>query len=427
MAHIKKLIYFEGVDKMTNKKKIISIAIIVTIIGVSGFYISTQSTAVYVSTAAVIEGDIAKYVEELGVVKVKDQMNIYAPTAGMVTEVLVDIGDQIKKGDVLVKLDGEQLSRQMAELESQRAAVLAQYKEAKQPIDNKTIEKLELEIEDIEKRVKKAEEVANNKKVLYDAGAVSQEEYQSALRSLEGEKSNLEKAKLDLELMTKPVSENIMTQYEAQIKQLDIQKEELEKSSKNFTITASMDGTILQKEVEKGSYLQPGMNIMQVGNVEELYVESDVLVGDIANVYEGSVVKMSNENLGIMDLEGVVKKIHPNAFSKVSDLGIEQKRIKVDIEIKDAVKNLRPGYDLDIKIITESKENVLLVPENSLFNIDGKDFIFVNENNKARLREVEKGIESQRQVEVVKGLKEGEMVLISPNEKVEEGISIKSQ
>ncbi|MBU5676516.1 efflux RND transporter periplasmic adaptor subunit [Alkaliphilus sp. MSJ-5] len=410
---------------MTKKKKIISIAIIVTIIGVSGFYISTGSRAVDVSTAAVIEGDIAKYVEELGVIKVKNQVNIYAPTAGMVTEVLVDIGDQVKKGDILVKLDGEQLSRQIAELESQRSAVLAQYKEAKQPIDEKNIEKLELEIVDIEKRIKTAEEAANNKKLLYDAGAVSQEEYQSALRNLEGEKSSLEKAKLDLELMRKPVSENIDVQYKAQLKQLDIQKAELEKSGKNFTIIASMDGTILQKEVEKGSYLQPGMHIMQLGNVEELYIESDVLVGDVANVYEGSVVKMSNKNLGIMDLEGVIKKIHPNAFSKVSDLGIEQKRIKVDIEIKDTIKNLRPGYDLDIKIITESKENVLLVPESSLFNIDGKDFIFVNENNKARLREVEKGIESQRQVEVVKGLKEGEMVLLSPNENIEEGISIK--
>jgi HlyD family secretion protein len=201
----------EGVNKM--KKKIISGAIIVALIGGAGFYMSSRSTAVEVNTALVTQGNLAKYVEELGAVKSKSHVNIYAPTAGMVAEVLVDVGDKIKEGDVLVKLNGEQLSRQITELEAQRSAVLAQYNEAKKPLNEKGIEKLELEIIDIEKRIKTAEETANNKKVLYDAGAISHEEYQNAIKDLDGEKSNLQKAKLDLEAMKKHVSENISIQY----------------------------------------------------------------------------------------------------------------------------------------------------------------------------------------------------------------------
>lgn len=85
-----------------------------------------------------------------------------------------------------------------------------------------------------------------------------------------------------------------------------------------------------------------------------------------------------------------MKKIYPYAFTKVSDLGVEQRRVKVDIEIKDSIKNIRPGYDLDIKIVVDSKANTILIPKDSIFDMEGKHFVFVNVDNKAELREVKR-------------------------------------
>ena len=165
-------------------KKKIGIGIIVVLMVVAVVYMTNRSTAVEVNMGEAIRGNIWEYVEELGVVKSKNNANVYANAVGTVTDVFVDIGDEIKKGDVLVKLDGEKLSRQIAELESQRSAILAQYNEAKKPTDSRAIEKLNLEIKEIEKRIRTAEEVVHNKKVLYDAGAISNEEYQNALMQL---------------------------------------------------------------------------------------------------------------------------------------------------------------------------------------------------------------------------------------------------
>lgn len=419
------LILYKDVKKL--KKKIIGIGIIVIIAAGAGIYINSVNKGVEVHTSAVLKGDIAEYVEDLGTVKVKNHENIYSPIGGKVSEVFADIGDEVKAGDVLIRLDGEQLSRQIAELDAQRSAILAQYNEAKKPLDNKNIEKLKLDISQIEKRIKTAKETVNDKKTLFEAGAISNEEYQFAVRNLEYENSNLEKAKLDLELLSKPVSENILAQYEAQLKQLDIKRKDLVDTGEDFTITASMDGKVLQKSIEKGSYLQPGMFIMEIGNVDELYVESDILVGDIVDVTEGCEVRISSKDIGLSDLEGVVKKIYPSAFSKVSDLGVEQKRVKVDIEMKDSAVELRPGYVIDIKIITNSKKDVLLIPENAVFKMDERQFVFVNENNKAVLREIKTGIKSHRQIEVNSGLNEGEIVILSPDEKIEEGVRIKGK
>ena len=383
-----------------------------------------KNKTVQVDAAVAVEGSIEKYVEELGIVKAKNQGDIYASTSGTVKEILVDIGDEVKKGDVLVKLDDMQISKEIQGLETERSAILGQYNEAKETVDIESIEKLELTVKDMERRTRRAEETANNSQRLYEAGAISHEEYKNALESLELEKSNLEKTKLDLELMNKPVSKNIIAQYEARLKQIDIQKEKLKDLSRDFTITSNIDGIVLRKTIEEGSYIQPGMDIMEIGNVEELYIESDILVDDIAYVQEGARVKISNKNLGLVDLGGEVQKIYPYAFTKVSDLGVEQRRVKVDIEIKDSIKNIRPGYDLDIKIVVDSKDNTILIPKDSIFDMEGKHFVFVNTDNKAELREVKKGLESQRQVEVISGLKEGEVVILSPDEKIEEGINI---
>ncbi|SHE40675.1 HlyD family secretion protein [Tissierella praeacuta DSM 18095] len=406
-----------------KKKVIIAIIFITIIITVS--YIKYVKRFIEVNTATVEKGNITKYVEELGVVKSENQVNIYSATTGMVSKVLVDIGHKVKKGDVLVILDKDEIIRDMEQLSNKREAILAEYNEAKQPIDNKEILKLELEIEDLEKKLANLRRILDNKKTLYNEGAISYEEYQEALLQMESETINLEKVKLDLEIIKKPISQDIVTKFETQLRQLDIQEKDLEKTYKDSIINSNIDGIVFGKFVEEGSYIQQGTCIMDIGNIDKLYIESDILVEDVMKVVEGAKVHITNKDLNIVDLEGTVKNIHPYAFAKTSDLGIQQKRVKVDIEINGNEKGLRPGYDLEVKIITEEVNNTLIVPKKALFIIDGKDYVFIDDNGKARLREVITGIENDKDVQIIQGLKEGEILILSPHKEIREGIRIK--
>lgn len=406
------------------KKKVI-IAIIFIIIVVTVSYIKYAKRFIEVNTATVEKGNITKYVEELGVVKSENQVNIYSATTGMVSKVLVDIGHKVKKGDVLVILDKDEIIRDMEQLSNKRKAILAEYNEAKKPIDNREISKLELEIEDLEKKLVNLRRILDNKKTLYDEGAISYEEYQEALLQMESETINLEKVKLDLEIIKRPISQDIVTKFETQLRQLDIQEKDLEKTYKDSIINSNIDGIVFGKFVEEGSYIQQGTSIMDIGNIDKLYIESDILVEDVMEVLEGAKVHITNKDLNIVDLEGTVKNIHPYAFAKTSDLGIQQKRVKVDIEINGNEKSLRPGYDLVVKIITEEVNNALIVPKKALFIIDGKDYVFIDDNGKAKLREVITGIENDKDVQIIQGLREGEIVILSPHKEIREGIRIK--
>jgi len=408
------------------KKRIIIIAVIIVILGATGIYSMTSSNTVEVNAEKVLKGNISEYVEEVGIVKSKNCSTIYSPTAGKISEVLVDVGDKVNKGEVLLRLDSEQLSRQVAELEAQRSAVLAQYNEAKNPSNEENIRKIEIEIENLENRIKTAEKNVNDKEKLYESGAISKEEYESAVRNLDMERNNLRKAILDLEQLKKPVSQNILAQYEAQLKQIDLQIENLRDTGEDYTIVAPISGTVLRKEVEEGSYLNQGMFIMEIGETEELYIETDVLVEDVAKIKERSKVIIYSDELGIDDLKGVVTKIHPTAFSKISDLGIEQKRVKVEIKMENTDFDIKPGYELDLRIIVNSKENALMVPKNSVFEMEDKEYVFIVDNGRAVLKEVKTGIEGQKHIEIVEGLEEGQLVILSPDNSLEDGMKVKS-
>ncbi|GAB6085296.1 efflux RND transporter periplasmic adaptor subunit [Alkaliphilus crotonatoxidans] len=406
------------------KKKIIGIIVAVAVLGTAGYYLFTQNTAITVTTAPVNQGSIEKYVEELGVVMTERRETVYAAATGRVTDVLVNIGDSVQKGELLLKIEEQQLLREIQGIEAQEAALQAQYQEALKPVDQREIERLKLELTNQENALVEAERTTENQKKLYEAGAVSHEDYQNALNQLEAQRNNLEKLSLELEILSNPHTINIAAQYQAQLKQLAIQKEALESQKEEYSIASPIEGTIMLKNIEKGSYLQPGMQLFEIGSPDNHYIEADILVSDIANVNEGDKVLISHQNLGI-ELTGTVRKIHPQAFSKISDLGIEQKRIKVEIEIQGREANLRPGYDLDIKIVTEERDKTLIIPENALFQQENQYYVYVKKNNRAVLREVQTGIESQKQVEIISGLMEGERLILSSNEELKDGAKIK--
>ncbi len=405
-------------------KKVVGAVLVVGILLTAGLLMQNKNKLVEVEVAAAKKEHIAEYVEELGLVVSETKGNVFAPAAGKVTEVMVEVGDQVEKGDVVAKIDNQQLASQLMEMEAKKAAIMAQYNEAVKPIDRKEIEKLELQLGTQKKKVEEAKRQSEIHKTLFEADAISYEEYHVVLLSEQQEEARLEAINLDLELIKKPISQNIAASYKAQLKQIDIQMEQLRKDGQNYVVTSPLRGTVMMKTAETGSYLQPGMQMMEIGDAEALYIESDVLVSEIAKIEEGSKVEVSHKDLGISGATGTIRKIYPKAFSKVSDLGIEQKRIKIEIAIEGKIEGLRPGYDLDLKIIVSSKENAVVIPENAVFEKNGKHYVFVNEKGAAALREVQKGIESRKKVEIISGLSEGEEVILSPDEKLEEGILI---
>lgn len=404
--------------------KIMSIVIVGLIIVLAIFFKVTTGNVAIAEIYQVNRGEISEYVEETGSVKSRKQRIIHSNVMGEVENINVDEGDAVKKGEILGQIDSEKIELEIKALEARIQGLKATYKEAVKPVEKSEIAKAQASVEKMKVNVNEAKRNLENSKKLYDDGAISLDAYQAAQNNLVLQENSLKIAENELKLLQKGASGNVKNKYEAQIAELIYQKEILEKSKEDLIIKAPTDGIITEVFIKEGTYVQPGMSILEIGDTKELYVEVDVLASEVGSIQEGGLVIIYNDDLGIDELKGKVEKIYPKAFSKISDLGIEQKRVKIDVSIP-GNSNLKMGYDVDAKFRLWFSADTLMVPDNAVFDMENDKLVFVVEGNKAVLKKVEIGLEGESFIEIKSGLNEGDKVIISPDEDIEEGITIK--
>ena len=407
------------------KKKIIWIVLAVLIIVAIAYKMKAGSDPISVEIEKVKKEDIEKFVEESAVVKLENETSIYSVAGGRILEVLPVVGETINKGDILAKMDDSQLKLGIKALELKKQALSAQYDEAVKGVSQNEIRKLEALIKSAEASYNSANRAAQNNKKLYEAGAISEDTYQNSLTSLASAEATLEAAKTSLDIANQGKSEFVRKQYQAQISELQLQINESTKNLNDLIVKSPISGTMMSSEIAAGKTIQPGALLFQIGDIGHIYLESELLISDIGDVKVGSPVLINNDDLGINPIKGTVRKIYPKAFSKISELGIEQKRIKIEIDFNEATALLKPEYDMDISIITDSKTSALTVSEKAIFEIDGKSSVFINEDGILKVRQIEKGIESKDRIEILNGLKEGDEVILSPDISLKEGMKIK--
>jgi len=407
------------------KKKLIWIGIfLILAASIAVYIVKMGGKAVEVETAEVTTGNIEEYIEETGTVMLEEETNVYAATAGRVVEAAREIGDEVKAGEVLVKLDNADITLQIKALEAQKLSVAAKFAEAKTPAEEQ-VSKLKALLRSAEAAHDEAKRILDNDRALYEAGAISLDSYKASVTKFAAAEASLESAQSELALAEKGLSANISKQYQAQLSEIQANIDQLIKKNKETIVYAPIDGVIMDTDIQEGAMVQAGAKLYEIGGPKGLYIESNILIEDIREIKEGSIVRIEDEDLGVKSITGTVRKIYPKAVSMTSDLGVEQKRVRIEVSLDNENEGLKPGYDMVIKIVTQGKENTLLIPDKAAFEYQGKDSVFVNEGGIAKLREIVTGLESGEQIEVLSGLKAGELVILTPNDTLEDGMKVK--
>ena len=183
-----------------------------------------------------------------------------------------------------------------------------------------------------------------------------------------------------------------------------------------------VDGVVLDRPITNERYLSAGTTLLEIGRLEELEVEADVLSLDIAAAKIGDRVEISVPPAGREPAYGTVHRIYPTGFTKLSSLGVEQQRVKVIIRFDEgelqrllSEGGLGVGYRVRVKILTAASPKALLVPRSALFRgADNEWRLFVVRAGRAVLQKVEVGLMNDVQVEITEGVKEGEPVVLAP-------------
>jgi HlyD family secretion protein len=324
--------------------------------------------------------DIAKTFKEEGIVKAEKETIVSSLYGGKLTGISVKEGDNVQAGDVLATFDSQELHYQIQALEGQLRSIEAQ----------KDLEELTIDLE--------------TKKLLYEAGALSQQEYEEAQNTLNSD-----------------YYPALLSTVKAQINQLKYQV-----AQKNAI--APLAGTIAELQVKEGMVISPATPLLTIFSANAYKVETYVLTEDASRLQPKMEVKLIQDSQsGDLVFNGTVEQIAPSAVEKLSTLGLIEQRLKVTITPqipKELV--LKPGYALDVEFTLDKQENQLVIPKTVLFPYNDGNALWVVKDGKAEIRPVTKGFENDKSVAITEGLQEGDQIILNPKlEGLKEGKKVK--
>ena len=389
---------------MKKKKYIIAAVIIIPVFIIASLLIGGQQDQL--KTSKVKLGNIKKTVEETGTVFSKRVNTFYSDISRRVQTLNVSVGDEVSKGDLILIYENN-FDLEIERANKQIEAITASYNESIKGANFQEISNLKLNINTIETNLTFAKNNLEKIKTLYENNAVSQVEYDEAENAVTVLENQLEEANNNYSLLMQGVSSNVKRQYEAQIEEIMIQIQILEKNREQSSIKAEFDGVITELNVHEGSMTQPGVLVVEIQDSSNLGIYLEVLAEDAREILKGMAFNIVENNNIVKSLS--VDRIHPKARSKVSDLGVEQKRVRIEADLDESYKL---GTEVDVEIVLEEKEDVLLVDKDAIYEKDEKKYVDLVIANDPVEREVTIGIEDGNYVEVLAGLSENDLVII---------------
>lgn len=361
-----------------------------------------------VDLAYVSRGPMMVTVVEEGTTRVKDRFVVSAPVAGFLNRIKFKPGDAVKKG--------------------QAAAVLSPMRSA--PLDSRSAK----EAEAASKAAASAFEAARQEALAKEAQAsLAQKELQRVKGLHEAgfmSNSALEQAESEAEI-GRAASEAAKAAERAALHGLERARAALEFPSvlpgRTVAAIAPHGGMILKVFRESEGAVMAGEPLLEIGDTKSLDVRVEALSSDAVNIKAGMPVILERWGGG-SDLRGVVRKVEPSAFTKLSSLGVEEQRVVVIADIASPFadwQGLGDGYRLEAKFVLWEGSDVLQVPASALFRTGDKWALFAVEKDRARVRTVEVGRRNGLWAEILSGLKEGDAVVSHPDSSVEDGSRIR--
>ncbi len=192
------------------------------------------------------------------------------------------------------------------------------------------------------------------------------------------------------------------------------------------SLQAPIDGVVLQRLHESQSPVAAGTPLLEIANLDDLETASDYLSSDAVEIRPGMPVEIAQWGGG-EPLKGVVRRVEPHGFTKISALGVEEQRVWVITRFTDprsAWKSLGDGYRVETRVETWHGDQVLQVPEGALFRKADGWALFTDDGGRARLKEVKVGHRDGLKAEILSGLEEGTPVIVNPSDDVADGTRV---
>jgi len=407
-----------------------------------------KPTEVYTEKAEI--RDIVEIVSATGKIQPETELKISSDVSGEITEMMVKEGDQVKKGDLLCRIKPDLYVSAFDRVNASVNTTKANLKSA------------QAQLEQARANFANSEAVYNRNKKLLDQNAISQQEFDAARAQYEGSKANV----AALEAGVNAGQFNIQSS-EASLKEANTN---LEKTY----IYSPVDATVSKLSVEKGERVVgvsgiTGTEIMRLANLNEMEVSVEVNENDIIKVhkndtaiievdaymdkkFKGIVTEIANSSnatgISVDQVTNFVVKIRmlresynyllddknliPFRPGMSASVDIQTRRVKEVVSIPIQAVTTRNKDSVDTKNTDEEERNITVKndneeKENKKAEERIKEYVFTLEKNEIKQVEVKTGIQDNDFIEIISGVKKGDLIVCGPYSAVSKTLKDKSK
>lgn len=406
---------------LTKKRKIIIAIALLVGLAIVAYLATNQGTEVDYYT--IDSGNVIDKIDSDAKIQSDEVNTLYALVNGEISEILFEVGDQVNAGDEIATIDSESIENQIKGIEAQINQVNYTLKERAAPADQERFDKLEYEMNALSIQLDRAEETYENNQTLFETGAISKAELDQSQDQVNILKNQISSVREDLKLLRNSISNNVEMQYQAQIQGLEAQKATLENSLNNTTITSDYQGVITEKMVQKGQFITQGQPIVEVANLDTITLMADVLESDVNQISKSTKV-LIEDSIADQMVEGTITKIYPKIYSEISELGIKQNKVNIEVTPTSLSNGYLLNQNIEISFVIDERENVIRVPLESYYATNGESYVFINDGGEAVSKTIKVGLEGEDYIEVTEGLAEGDEIIETLDTEIEEGMKI---
>jgi HlyD family secretion protein len=364
--------------------------------------VANRPTPVEVDVATVSTGPMRVTIDAEGKTRLRDRFTISAPTAGIVSRIMLRAGESVSAGAIIARISTPvldpvtraQTTAQLNGAEALRQAAETAIREAAQVMEQ-------------------ARRSAERARAVFESGGISRRDLDEAELALSSAEQQHR------------IAQSRAAAAAADVARLRAALSDAARGAP-LEVRSPVSGRVLRVHEQSQRAVMAGTPLLDVADPGGMEVVVEVLSSEAVRVRPGQTILL--EGWGGSDtLRATVRTVGPGAFTRVSALGVEEQRVEVVGDVGAPPAGLGDGYRVSAHIVVWDEPSQRRIPVAALFRQDGDWSTFTVVAGRVGLNKVQIGERSTEWGQLTGGLSEGDTVVLYPSDRVREGVMVKAR
>ncbi len=379
---------------------------------------TAREEAIPVKAVMVTQRDISREMRFTGSIEATTEVKVFPKITARIEAIYVDVGDSVKKDDLIALLESDELKAQVAQAEAALETMRAKWAQIEVGVRPEEIAQARDLVTKAEAKFQEAQNHYERMKGLFDRGVIAKSNLEAAELAYRVAQADLSSAHKQLKILLEGATQEERQALLAQLRQAEASLDVAKIRLSYARITSPIDGIVSQRFFDPGHLAVPAQSLFTLVQMDFVKVIVYFPEQQVRSIVPGTEATLQVAAYPNRVFQGRIDKVSPT-------LDPATRLFSAEIKVANRGYLLRPGMFTNVTLYVEPRKNALLVPKEAVLYVEEypedldfgsreirhHHYLFVAKDGRAHRRKVLLGYESGPMVEILEGLEKGEQVI----------------